>query len=97
MPALHRAIAFPEMHHIAVMIGEDLHFDMPRMLDVFFEVDARIAKGGLRFGLRLLNGRSSAPDRCGHAHAASAAAGRGLDQHRKANLAARCDRFASRR
>ena len=32
MPPLHRAVALPEMHGVAVMIGHDLHFDV-RLFD----------------------------------------------------------------
>ena len=68
------------------MVGQDLHFDVPRMLDVFFQIDAAVAEGGFGLGLRLAARPTSAPGRWRHAHAASAAAGRGLDQHRKADL-----------
>ena len=54
MPALHAAVAFPEVDHVAVQIGEDLDLDVPRSIDVFFEVDVAIAEGGFGFGLGLL-------------------------------------------
>ena len=63
MPPLHRAVALPEMHDVAVMVGDDLHFDVPRALDVFFEINAAIAEGGLGFGASLLQGRLRAPSR----------------------------------
>ena len=94
MPPLHGAIAFPQMHDVAVMIGDDLHFDVARQLDVLFQVDAGITKGGLRLGLRLLDGAFQYQVVRGHAHAPSAAAGRSLDQHRKANLVGDLDGVA---
>ena len=35
MAPLHRAVAFEEMHQVAVRIGEDLHFDVTRALIAF--------------------------------------------------------------
>ena len=55
---LHGAVAFPEMDDVAVVVGQDLDFDVPGLLDVFFEVDVAVAKGRLGLGLGLLEGRS---------------------------------------
>jgi hypothetical protein len=33
--ALHRAVAFAEVHHVALRIGENLDFDMARVRQVF--------------------------------------------------------------
>ena len=82
--ALHRAVALPEVDHVAVLVGQHLHLDVPRVLDVFLQVDVGVAEGGLGLGLGLLQGRLQGQVVHGHAHAAAAAAGRGLDQHRKA-------------
>jgi len=49
--ALRRAITFPQMHHVAMRVGQDLNFDVARTFDQFFEVYAGIAEG--RFGLGL--------------------------------------------
>ena len=54
MPPLHAAVALPEVHDVAVMVGQHLHFDVPRLLDVFFEIDVAVAERGLGLGLRLL-------------------------------------------
>src|SRR6185437_7781375 len=35
--SLHRAIALPEVDGIAVIVGNDLHFHMPAIFDVFFD------------------------------------------------------------
>ncbi len=45
------------MHHISVVVSQDLDFHMPWPLDVLFEIDSRVAKCGLSFGTRLLKGR----------------------------------------
>ena len=37
VPALHRAVALEQVHAMAVRVGEDLHFDVSRRLEVFFE------------------------------------------------------------
>ena len=57
MPPLRRAVALPQVDDVAVMIGEHLHFDVPRMLDVLFEVDAAVAERRFGFGPRLLKRR----------------------------------------
>ena len=57
MAALQRAIALPEVDDVAVAVGQDLHFDVARLLDVFFEVDAAVLEGVLR----LLAGPASRP------------------------------------
>ena len=93
MPALRRALAFPDVHHIPVVVGYDLHFHVPRSLDVFLQVYARIAECRLSFGLGLLEGRLEHQVVGGHAHALAASARRGFDEHRKANLVGDPDRF----
>ena len=74
-----------------------LHFDVPGMLDVFFQVDFAVAEGRLGLGLGLLQGRLQRQVVQGHAHAAPAAAGRRLDQHRKTQLLGQRHRVASSR
>ena len=78
VPPLHAAIALPQMHDVAVMIGQHLHFDVPRMLDVFFEIDVAVAERRLGLGPRLLQRRLERQVVRRHAHAAPAAAGRPL-------------------
>ena len=85
--ALRRAIAFPQVDHVAVVVGQDLHFDVAR-------VARRISPGRrrrCRRPPRLRRGPAaaaflSARSFARHAHALAAAAGRRLDQHRKADL-----------
>ena len=86
MPALGGAIAFPQVHHVAVMVGQDLNFDVARTFDQFLQVDAGIAEGGFGFGLRLGEGRLQRQVVGGDSHAFAAAAGGRFDQHRKADF-----------
>ena len=86
MAALQRTIAFPQMDGVAVAVGQDLHLDVPGLLDVFFEINAAILEGLLRFLLGRLEPGLEADVVAGHAHAAAAAAGRRLDQHGIAHL-----------
>ena len=84
--ALHGAVALPEMDGVAVQVGQHLDLDVPGMLDVFLQVDFRVAEGGLGLGLGLLEGRLQGQLVDGHAHAAPAPARRRLDEHRKPQL-----------
>src|SRR5438445_10335607 len=104
MPALHRAFALPEINHVPECVAKDLYLDVPRPVQIFLDVNARIAKG--------IEGLGSCIARCGgefirachHAHALAAATGDGFQQYWVADLAgdaARCfemwDRLANPR
>ena len=52
MPALQRAIAFPEMDGVALAITENLNFDVPRRLQIFFEIDRAVIERGFGFASR---------------------------------------------
>ena len=52
VPPLYRAVAFAEMHDIAVGVGQDLHFDMPRAAQIAFQVDLIVTEGGTGFRSR---------------------------------------------
>ena len=85
MTPLNRAFALEQMDDVAVMIGEDLEFDMTRPLDQSLDVERAVTEGRDRFasGLRdrrdedVLVARRLHPD-------AAAALGR-LEQHGKAD------------
>jgi biotin carboxylase len=49
MAPLDRALAFTEVHGIAVTVCENLDLDVARLLDEFFEIDGIIAKCSQRF------------------------------------------------
>ena len=85
VPALQGAIALPEMDEVAVPVAEDLHLDVPGAVDVFLHVNAAVAEGRLGFLLRRGQVRGERAFLADHAHAATAAAGHGLDQHRVAD------------
>ena len=55
MTALHRAIAFEQVHAVAVAVGEDLDLDVPRPRDVAFDEDMVVAEAGP--GLALARGQ----------------------------------------
>ena len=55
MTPLNATVPFPQVNSIAVLVCQDLHFDVMRAFDVFFQVDSGIAKSSLCFGLSLLN------------------------------------------
>ena len=93
MPALQGTIALPQMDDVAMAVGEDLHLDVARLFDVLFQVNAAVLEGLLRFLPGRLEARFQAHVIAGHAHAASAAAGRRLDQHRVADLIGECERL----
>ena len=83
MPPLQRAVALPEVHDVAMAIGENLHLDVPRLLDVFFQVDAAVLEGLLRLLAGRIEARLETDVIVGDAHAAAATAGRRLDQDRE--------------
>ena len=45
---LHRAVALVEVHQVAVLVAEDLHFDVARAPHQLLEVDLVVAEGGFR-------------------------------------------------
>ena len=80
MAALNRALALAEMHDGAVIVGEDLHFDVTRALDVALQEQPVVAEGATRFARRRFEGGLQLPRVTHHPHALAAPAGRGLDQ-----------------
>ncbi len=91
--SLQRAVAFTKMDRIAVIIGEHLHLDMARPGEILFQVN-RIAA---EMDLGLVAGKGNRFAETGRAfhdlHAASAAAGRRLDQHRVADVFGKAEGF----
>ncbi len=85
MAALDRAVAVEDMDGIAVPVGEDLHLDMPRAFEVFLDQQPLVAKRTRGLALCRRERRGELARRVDDPHAAPAAAGRGLDQHRKAD------------
>ena len=83
--ALQRAVALAQMHDVAVLVGEDLHLDVPRPREVLLQVELAVAERRLRLGARHRHRRRQLRRGVHHLHAAAAAAGRRLDQHRIAD------------
>ena len=81
MAALDRAVALEEVDHLPVPIGEDLHLDVARALEVALDQHPVVAEGGLRLAPRHLQGLREAGRVLDDAHALAAAARRSLDQH----------------
>ncbi len=85
--ALHRAVALAEMDDVAVGIGEHLDLDMARVDDGLLQDQLARAEGALGLVARAVDGVDEVGVAFDQPHAAAAAAGRGLDHHRQADLA----------
>jgi hypothetical protein len=83
--ALDRAFALAEIDDVAVLVAQHLDLDVARIGDELLDEDAVVAEGG---AASTCAGEALAPPRRrrGDAHALAAAAGRGLDHHRVADL-----------
>src|ERR1039458_1821612 len=86
MTALNRALAFKERPHAAVLVGQNLKFNMARILDKFFQVQIAIAKSAGRLAESRLEEIGQLLRVANDSHAAPATAGLGLQYHREANL-----------
>jgi hypothetical protein len=84
--ALHGAVALAQVHHVAVLVGHELHLHVAATLDELLEVDAVVGEAGQRLGLRRRRRRPRPRRRARDAHAAPAAAALGLEQHGVAHL-----------
>src|SRR5438094_503155 len=54
MTALDRAVTLAEMDDVAVPVGEHLHLDVPRILEVALDVDGRVGEVRLALAPRRL-------------------------------------------
>src|ERR1043165_5706839 len=93
MPPLDRAFALAEVDEVAVMVAEHLELDVTGVLEILLDVD--VADAERRFGFALRGAQQVAKlARIPHdAHAASAAAGDGLDDHRVADVLGALERL----
>src|SRR3546814_3484501 len=82
MAPLHGAVALAQINGIAVLIRENLDFDMAWLLEEFFHIDGRIAESRLCLAF----GHADRGQECRfcmhHSHAASATASGSLDNDR---------------
>jgi hypothetical protein len=78
-------------------VADDLHLDMPGVLDIFLDVHAGFAEGPLRLGTGGEIVLAQADVVAGDAHPLAAAAGDSLDQHGIADLLRQFQRVLSSR
>ena len=81
MPSLDRAVAFAQVHHVAVAVGQHLHLDMAGPVDEFLHVKARVAESRFGFALGRLEQALELVGPRHQAHATPAATRGGLDHH----------------
>src|SRR5262249_33574471 len=84
--ALDGALALAEMNHIAVLVAKHLDLDVAGIDDELLDEPALIADRRFRLGPRARKAFRPLGRRSGDAHALAAAACRGLDHHRVADL-----------
>src|SRR5581483_3975617 len=84
--ALDRAVPFAEVDDVAVGVGEDLHLDVARVLEVPLDVDGRVREVGLALALRRLEGTLDVVALPDDLEALAAAARRRLDREGPAEL-----------
>ena len=77
--ALDGAVALAEADDMAFLVGEDLHLDVARGMDVFFKINGSVAEGGFTLGHGQRIGLKQLAPRMDDADAAAAAAGAGLE------------------
>ena len=93
MAALHGALAFAQVNHVAVFVTKHLDLNMARVLNEFLKIDLAIIERSQRFALRSFKTGLEIGGLAYQAHSLAAAAGRSLDHHRKADLGRHCFRF----
>ena len=87
--ALHRAVALEQVQHGAGGVGEHLHLDVPRVDHRLLEVERRVAERGIGLALGRLERLAQRRGVVDPPHAAPAAAGDRLDEHREADALGR--------
>ena len=85
MAPLDRAVPFPQVHHLAVTVRQDLHLHMAGAVDEFLQIQPWIAKGCLRLPLGRLKQLIQFLPVGYQAHTPTTTAGGGLDHHRIAH------------
>jgi hypothetical protein len=78
--ALDGAFAFAERDDAAVMVGENLDFDVVRLFEIFFEVESGIAESVQRFGAGVAVGGCELGAAMDEAHAFAATSGDGFEE-----------------
>ena len=83
MAALQRAVALAEVHDVAVLVREQLQFDVLRILEVTLCIHRAVAEICERFAPRGLEGGRDLVARAGDLETLTAAAARRLERERK--------------
>jgi hypothetical protein len=91
MAALHRAVALEQVDQVAVMIGENLKLDVPRAFDIALDEQRAVAEGAFRFATGCIQRFGKLAARGNDAHAAPAAARRGLDEYGEFEIRSRIE------
>ena len=78
------------MHHITVLIGQYLHFDVAGPMDELFRKYGVVAEGGCGFAARAFQGICQHLGRIHSTHAATAAAARCFEHDGIANRLGEC-------
>ena len=86
MPPLNRALALKQRSHVAMLIGQHLELDVPRLLDELLHVQFAVSERVRRLGKRRMEQVRQLLGVAHDAHAASAAAGLGLQNYRIADF-----------
>jgi hypothetical protein len=82
---LNGTVALPQVHHIAMAVGQNLKLDVAGAINKLFQINTGIAKGGFGFALGGHKGFAHFAVVMHQAHAATAAPSGGLNNHRVAN------------
>ncbi len=90
---LDRAFALAQIDRVAVGVGQHLDLDVARLLDELLDEHAVVGEARLGLAARRAEALARLAVVAGDAHALAAAAGRGLDHHRIADLARDLDRL----
>ncbi len=93
IPALDRAFTLTQVDAVAVLVGENLDLDVPRLRDELLDEDAVVPEARLGFAAGRTKALARLMLRPGNAHALAATTGAGLDHDRKADLAGNLRRF----
>ena len=96
MTSLNGTVTFTQVDHVAMFIGQNLNFNMARLLAIFLDIHFRISEPGLGLGPRGCKGIRQRSLGMDYFHAAAAATGGGLDDHRKSDLLGNLDRLFNR-
>src|ERR1700691_2545023 len=85
MAPLNRAFAFAQSDNGAVLVSEELDFDMARMGEVLLDKDTAVAEGSLSLARRGLEGGLEARFVLDYAHPPASTTGGSLNQNRIAH------------